>query len=168
MVDAPSPSYRVWREVDGNDVQWLENWEYRVKPERDYPVTQMTAQQLINIARDAAGLWSESYIALANAALRHAIDAGQVVTKAEHEAALTRLGEQLRGVAITEKRYTTTELTLDRYREVVREEMAPRELAIAGEVSRATYNAIRSNGNERKAYCDLNLDLAGIIAGVRP
>lgn len=55
---------------------------WRVKPERDYQVTQMTNEELNSAARGACNMVTE-YRQAANAALRHAIDAQQVVPMSE-------------------------------------------------------------------------------------
>lgn len=87
----------VWVECPGPT--WQEYAEYRVKPEKVYPVTQMTDDNLSSAWSDCpAGF--KGLRRFANAALRHAIDAGQIVTKDEHESALIQLGEHLRGIAI--------------------------------------------------------------------
>lgn len=73
----------AWVECPGPT--WKEYAEYRVKPEppaKVYPVTQMTLEQIMDVVRETPGQYRESYIAIANAAIRHAIDAGQVVEKA--------------------------------------------------------------------------------------
>mgnify|MGYP001558513053 CR=1 FL=1 len=61
--------------------EWLDNLEYRIKPARAYPETQMTKSDFDNINCDSEGY--RSGIHIANAALRHAIDAGQVAPMAE-------------------------------------------------------------------------------------
>jgi hypothetical protein len=64
---------------------WLGTCQYRVKPEppaKVYPVTQMALEQIMDVVRTTPGQYGEAYIAIANAALRHAIDAGQVIAKA--------------------------------------------------------------------------------------
>lgn len=72
-------------------------------PEKVYPETQVCAGHMVTlyetVLNRADGGRHGAVHAIANAALRHAIDAGQVVAKEEHEAALHRLGESLRPVA---------------------------------------------------------------------
>lgn len=105
-IDASIPgSTRItapyWVPFDG---KWLNDGVYRVKPEKAYPETSMTPYICLVAAKnsDARSMdcTDAHLIAIANAALRHAIDAGQVVTKDEHESALARLGDHLCGIAI--------------------------------------------------------------------
>lgn len=99
---------------------WTADDIYRVKPEREYPVSTMKATDLKNLCTENMEfeLHSDHFgsvititlkkgtpgrdalTAIANAALRHAIDAGQVITAAEHQAGLDQLGRNLKGVAI--------------------------------------------------------------------
>ena len=75
-------------------------------PAKVYPVTTMRhgdmfdtySADLFSRGHASAEAHSSGLAAVANAALRHAVDAGQVVPKDEHEAALYRLGDQLKGV----------------------------------------------------------------------
>lgn len=62
-------------------------------PATAYPVTQMTSDDFSD-AMGALMLYEGRARAVANAALRHAIDAGQVVTKADHDAAVERGAER--------------------------------------------------------------------------
>lgn len=95
LLRAASPEFREWKEVDKPD--WLHSWEYRVKPEppiKVYPVTQMTYGELSRVwSVSPPGIASMS--AIANAALRHAIDAGQVITALDHNNALATLDVSL-------------------------------------------------------------------------
>jgi hypothetical protein len=77
--------------------------KYRVKPEKVYPVTQMTIADFNSaLAGDRESLVSEgTAIRIANAALRHAIEANQIIAMDEHQATLLTLGQNLRGVEIT-------------------------------------------------------------------
>lgn len=61
---------------------WDKNNEYRVKPEppaKVYPVTQMTPNELFEAFDYVESLPAEALAHVANAALRHAVDAGQLV-----------------------------------------------------------------------------------------
>lgn len=90
-----------WSPCDAMPAWDLAN-EYRVKPAlpaRVYPVTGMTVQQLVDVAREAPGQYLNSYIEIAHAALRHAIDAGTVLTLADHQAAIAAFGVRLRDAA---------------------------------------------------------------------
>jgi hypothetical protein len=68
--------------------EWSINNEYRAKP--DYPASAMTVMELRVAARSAmiAGGHSAAWHAVANAALRHACDHGQVVRREEFDRAL--------------------------------------------------------------------------------
>lgn len=75
-----------FREIDGG---WYDltaqypRWdhpEYRVKPKRSYPETQMRSEQFDEVLRWLGyNVSIVPAVAIANAAIRHAIDAGQVV-----------------------------------------------------------------------------------------
>lgn len=72
--------------TDCADPAFVEDYEYRVKPERTYPETKMTALALKDAYDPDACIGFESMAKcrnMVNAALRHAIDAGQVVTREE-------------------------------------------------------------------------------------
>ena len=77
--------------VDMEDsVRFYDGAEYRIKPaepERVYPMTLMTQYDLgkVYLAAEPAHL---CHVIVANAALRHAMDNGQVVTREEFERAL--------------------------------------------------------------------------------
>lgn len=60
--------------------QWFADSEYRVKPEKVYPETLMTSDEIdaIFMPLDSEPIRYD-LIAVANAAIRHAIDSGQVV-----------------------------------------------------------------------------------------
>lgn len=78
---------------------WDKNNEYRVKPEppaKVYPVTQMTPNELFEAFDYVESLPAEALFRIVNFALRHAIDAGQVVTMDNHAAALASTREQER------------------------------------------------------------------------
>lgn len=74
----------VW--IDSENPAWLDDYEYRVKPAREYPTTRMTREEMVEVVRSTSGGFSDSYASLVNAGLRHAIDAGQVVTREEFDA----------------------------------------------------------------------------------
>lgn len=63
--DEPSPS-------------WNPQAKYRIKPKPEYPITLMTKYELVN-ERDSVDTMVEGMFAIANAAIRHAIDSGQVI-----------------------------------------------------------------------------------------
>lgn len=81
-------SWSSWRAFqDGETPHWNLPIEFRVKPEKVYPETQMTAEELSNVVSrlvfvmsvSGADIGHQERRAIANAALRHAIDSGQVV-----------------------------------------------------------------------------------------
>lgn len=91
---------------------------------------------------------------VANAALRHAIDAGQVVAKDDHEAALHRLGDQLKRVALGDR--------------------AVRDMAIAAAVRTAALTAhpvsrdFETSEDRNELWFRIHsLDLSTIIATVK-
>jgi hypothetical protein len=82
---------------------WAEEYEYRVKPERVYPTTKMAMSDFDSALARAGSKESIALhvvIGIANAALRHAIDAGQIITIADHQTELFTLGDKLRDVEI--------------------------------------------------------------------
>lgn len=149
-----------WRKV-GSPV-WHEDAEYRVKPEKVYPVTQMSEAQLcsavptmhrINPApSDCEQFILDGFRSLANAALRHAIEAGQVTSMADHQDALITLGRNLQGIEIARH--------------------AARDMAIAEAVRDACRNNFKGGLaciGETTAYGRIsNVSLAAIIAKVQP
>lgn len=84
-VEAFSTDEGVWVTLHA-PFYWNEQHEYRVKPAKVYPVTQMTRDEMAHaicndgkkgsVAGDGA---IDTGMRVANAVLRHAIDAGQVV-----------------------------------------------------------------------------------------
>jgi hypothetical protein len=90
------PETGVWE--DCPFPAWMIDYEYRVKPsepEREYPQTAMTNEEISVAAHDAviaASPFSDYQPILrrgiANAALRHALDNGQVVTSSEFDRAI--------------------------------------------------------------------------------
>lgn len=79
------------RWVDTEKPNFEESEEFRIKPtepERVYPVTRMTHEEMWSAYEKnhrLRGTWNLAIVA--NAALRHAIDAGQVVTREEFDRA---------------------------------------------------------------------------------
>jgi hypothetical protein len=90
-----------WRDMTLTHPHW-DVAEYRIKPEKVYPATQMGHFELARAFMPRIdGVWSsEAAKNIANAALRHAIDAGQIITMADHQDALLTLADNLRGVEI--------------------------------------------------------------------
>jgi len=118
---------------------WAEEYEYRVKPEKVYPVTQMTAQELARtqgprFITEISASFEREARSIANAALRHAIDANQIITMTGHMDALDALGQAMKGIEISRH--------------------AQRDMAIAEAVRRAYANSAN------------DIDLAAIIAEV--
>lgn len=74
--DTKSPVSR-WEPFDGSI--W-NTYEYRIKPEPEYPVTRITGEELERIyLYTGAGNGYKDFIALANAAIKRAIQDGDVV-----------------------------------------------------------------------------------------
>jgi hypothetical protein len=84
----------TWFDIGGDGPAWNLNWEYRVKPGRVYPVTQMTDEDLSQ-AWSVVPAGYKGLRGFANAALRHAIDANQVITALDHNNALAALDHNL-------------------------------------------------------------------------
>lgn len=120
-------------------------FEYRVKPEtpaKVYPVTGLSDEDLAMVFHTSDGLTTiEGLHHVANAALRHAIDANQVITMDEHHDAIQTLGQAMKGV------------------EIVRH--AARDMAIAEAVRDACLNARYTIPGPD------SVDLRGVIAGVK-
>lgn len=79
------PGDKNWSPIDACSPSWDVNIEYRVKPEKLYPESGMTEQELLKVYYiSGAPSTVLQYRAIANAALRHAIDAGQVMPLDQH------------------------------------------------------------------------------------
>lgn len=63
------------------ELGFIDHFQYRIKPEPEFPVTNLTPDDMAEIARSTFGTWRASYIAIANAAIARAIKDGQVVIK---------------------------------------------------------------------------------------
>lgn len=91
-----APGSGVWK--DCPEPAWVSDYEYRVKPEepkRRYPETALTSDELCRVSqesvektKDWSNLGDVVRYAIANAALRHACDNGQVVTREEFDRAV--------------------------------------------------------------------------------
>lgn len=84
-IQGRAPGTQEWR--DYPDPAFVEDFEYRVKPKeppRTYPETLMGITELGKAYNDA----NCCIRAIANAALRHAIDNGQVITREEFDRAI--------------------------------------------------------------------------------
>jgi hypothetical protein len=85
------PNEQAWK--DSDTPAWVEDYEYRVKPclvEPVYPVTQMNMGNMCSAYFNGGNVITPAdellaFKRIANAALRHAIDAGQVVTREEFD-----------------------------------------------------------------------------------
>jgi hypothetical protein len=101
----------MWEDFDSQyDPNWKsETIEWRIKPaepEREYPQTQMTGDELDVIYMDTpAGDLNEDFIAVANAALRHACDNGQIVTRAEFDRAVGDRQKRDKAIALAVGEY---------------------------------------------------------------
>lgn len=82
QYNSPFSEQQKW--VVDRDPSWHHEHNYRIKPtepERAYPETQMTQDEFSKACAPYEKLYWPT--AFANAALRHAIDAGQVFTRKE-------------------------------------------------------------------------------------
>lgn len=133
-------------------------------PEKQYPVTQLTAAELLQIIADVKGKGGFAGEArhIANAALRHAIDNGYAATKEAYDQCSRDLGKAERLLEALGYRSAGNG-------EWEARDCAARDLAIAEAVSSATkaaaYPAIFSYTCAIKFD---KLDLAAIIATVKP
>lgn len=125
--------------------EWSDHTQYRVKPAKVYPVTGMMRQDLADIyhSSEMTGPLSAHQIAIANAALRHAIDAGQVVSMDDHIAAVLVAGMQGKKLG--------------------RENGARRDMAIARNVLSEVHRILTHRGIVQ----DIAIDLAATIATVK-
>ena len=118
----------------------------------------------------------DPFSAIANAALRHAIDAGQVVLPGAQDKLLTIIGAayQVAGAHGASEAVldvlcdpmAATAAQIDAMLPYEAPNDAARDLAIADAAAKAVYNKVYQFGFQRTAYCDLGLDLPAIIAGV--
>jgi hypothetical protein len=166
----------VWR--DYPDPAWVSDWEYRVKPVIAYPETGMTPDALALALQEApAKSVALELRAVANAALRHAIDAGQVVIPTTAQAA--EIGRQAAAEnfpgGLTKWRECIAGFgPIDGVKEVVQavkavvEGREVRELAIAEAVRDAAVNRMVQAGyHPLTAQLVRELDPAQIISGVQ-
>lgn len=84
-IEARTPNRPVWETLGAvgelSTPAWMEGCEYRIKPEPKYPETRFTGKQLdeIYMRTDPEGDLNMDFIAVANAAIRRAIQDGDVV-----------------------------------------------------------------------------------------
>lgn len=67
-----------WFDVEGEPT-WHKSLGYRIKPEPKYPETRMTGEELRELYMRDQGIPQQSHIVVANAAIRRAIQDGDVV-----------------------------------------------------------------------------------------
>jgi hypothetical protein len=126
-----------------------------------YPETKMTGEELHQayVSTPVLGRSVDfAMIAVGNAALRHAIDSGQVVTLDEHNAGCAKFGKELA---------KSLQAKLDAAEQC----NAARDMAIAEAVRNAAREKFQGNAGERigitTAYGQISsLDLAAIISKV--
>lgn len=124
---------------------WHTHRQYRVKPEppaKVHPVTRMTGEELCSVYNSHDGGVDTSLVATANAALRHAIDAKQIISLVDHQAEMIAFGVKLRDAA------------------------RGRDMAVAEAVREACFQVACRNIASSAARDTENLDLAAVIAGV--
>lgn len=132
---------------------WSDEFEYRVKPAtpaKVYPTTQMDKSDFDNIASDSSGY--RTAIDIANAAIRHAIDADQVVPMAEVQEVARNLAKQMQPLMVDE-------LTYETFRAIFGAEIRERERGIVRETKLAALSALiheRASAQDRKVVSDLD------------
>lgn len=77
--------------LDG-DPNWRADWQFRIKPEKVYPETLMSYAEL---EQARVGVVGHCNTNVANAAIRHAIDADQVVPMAEVQEVARNLNKSM-------------------------------------------------------------------------
>lgn len=85
-ADGESIQYRVAggdRWVDCADPAWVADYVYRVKPAREYPVVSLNHTAMNSAFQKLVRTGYNGAEEFANSTLRHACDAGQVVTREE-------------------------------------------------------------------------------------
>ena len=89
----------AWIDCDEDGPSWDPSLEYRIKPAApvvEYPVTKMGLSELDWAWASGKGGAYGAMVALANAAIRHAIDAQQVVRMAEVQEIASELNKSMR------------------------------------------------------------------------
>lgn len=132
-----------------------------------YPVTQMRLEDF-DAAIIASGskecISASAACAIANAALRHAIDNGYLLDPREmpQTISIKASPEDVQRIMSGDTGRESIQYvpTNDPARDV------ERDLAIAEAAAKAVYNKVYQFGSHRVAYCDLRLDLPAIISSV--
>lgn len=101
-----------WHDVSADPPTFNRNWEYRIKPaepEREYPVTQMSAKEAYmafsKIEETVSSHWGDNVLSAINAGLRHACDNGQIVTRAEFDRAIGDRAARDKAIALAVGEY---------------------------------------------------------------
>lgn len=172
----------TWFDIGPDVPTWNSNWEYRAKPVKVYPVTRMTQNEMsMAFCAPNPNSTGAAREALANAALRHAIDADQVVPMAEVQEVARNLNK---------RRYDRAERALlsAGFEDLGGQEWKPplgkaphfievsdpkRDMAIAeavmDRVKESATNTYMGNSAYETLIADYaQYDLAAIIAGVHP
>ncbi len=131
-----------------NGPSWDENNEYRIKPIKVYPVTQMTNDDLYAVWAKPAPI--SACVNVANAALRHAIDAGQVVTAEEADAQRKAAYEEGQKVAF--KHEAAARYSRD----------ASVAIAMRNECKRLTHTMLSSDAEFKMDYIKINKIIASV------
>ena len=75
-----SDSDSIWHDMVEDDWQFQDNLQFRIKPPAPkWPETTMTGKELHEIYMGDSGIPRESIVVVANAAIAHALETGQVV-----------------------------------------------------------------------------------------
>lgn len=112
-----------WYPCDVSHPLLYPDFEYRIKPakeERVYPVTQMSDREMENewCSADKSERFGDAMRRLANLALRHACDKGQVVTREEFDRAVgdRKVRDMAVAQAVKEACVTAAQDAADGYR----------------------------------------------------
>lgn len=167
---------------DDNSPQFHVERQYRVKPERIYPETRLGDGEICSAYYGGGPVKgpdeeTKAWYRVANAALRHAIDADQVVPMSEVQEVARNLNK---------RRYERAERALlsAGFEDLGGQEWKPplgkaphfievsdpkRDMAIAEAVRKFCENKAANDSTKYAAYKAIqDADLAAIIAGVRP
>lgn len=83
-VEYRRPGDTLW--VEASDPAWVDDYEYRTKPAREYPVSRMTItafEEIMHRGNAKSEHPLNIAVKIANESIRHAIDASQVIPVGE-------------------------------------------------------------------------------------
>jgi len=79
VVQEKMNDQEIFFDMGEDDFDFVDNYEYRIKPEPVFPVTRMTQQQIKKAFHASAGETEKGWRGIANAAIRRAIEDGDVI-----------------------------------------------------------------------------------------